>query len=228
MKRIAIIPARSGSKGLPDKNIKVFNGMPLMAWSIKAARDSGMFDEIMVSTDSEQYKDIAIKYGANVPFLRSSDKASDTASSWDTVKEVLNNYNEQLGLIYDDFCLLQPTSPLRTAEDIKKAYNVFEEKKADSVVSVCELEHSIKSINKIPQSGSLDGFYDSRENARRQDADKYYRLNGAIYIQKVKSLFDGCNLYGEKSYSFIMSKGHSLDIDDEYDFIMAEAVARAK
>lgn len=105
---------------------------------------------------------------------------------------------------------------------------MFEEKEADSVVSVCELEHSIKSIIKIPQSRSLDGFFDSRENARRQDAEKYYRLNGAIYIQKVKCLFDGCNLYGEKSYSYIMSKDHSLDIDDEYDFIMAEAVAKRK
>ena len=122
MKNIAIIPARSGSKGLPDKNIKELNRRPLIAYSIEAALNSGCFDTVMVSTDSEKYAEISRYYGAEVPFLRSEQTSSDSASSWDTVLEVLDRY-ESLGKTFDTFCLLQPTSPMRTADDIKSAYN---------------------------------------------------------------------------------------------------------
>lgn len=228
MGRIAIIPARSGSKGLLDKNIKVLNGLPLLAWSVKAARDTGLFSEIMVSTDSERYGDIAKEYGASVPFLRSAEMASDTASSWDALREVLLNYKGKCGLEFEDYCLLQPTSPLRTAEDIKKAYQVFEEKNAESVISVCELEHSIKTINTLATDGCMDGFFDSRLNARRQDAETFYRINGAIYIQKTQKLLQGENIYGPKAYAFIMDRAHSVDIDNYDDFVIASALMRAK
>ena len=120
MKNIAIITARSGSKGLPHKNIKLLNGKPLMAWSIEAALKSGMFDTVIVSTDSEEYARIAREYGAEVPFLRSEATSGDNANSWDTVAEVLDNYRK-LGREFDTFMLLQPTSPLRSAEDIQRA-----------------------------------------------------------------------------------------------------------
>ena len=120
MKPLAIIPARSGSKGLRDKNIKPMAGKPLMVYSIQAALDSGVFDEVMVSTDSEHYADIAREWGGSVPFLRSETTSTDHASSWDMVKEVLEGYRS-LGKEYDSFCLLQPTSPLRTAQDINNA-----------------------------------------------------------------------------------------------------------
>ena len=141
MKNLAIIPARSGSKGLPDKNIKPLLGKPLMAYSIEAAIASGVFDEVMVSTDSEKYAEIAKSWGANVPFLRSKVTASDTASSWDMADEVLNNYRDKFGLTFDTFCLLQPTSPLRTAENIRAAYYLYSQKAKFAVVSVCETEH---------------------------------------------------------------------------------------
>ena len=112
MKNIAMIPARSGSKGLKDKNIRLLNGKPLLAYSIEAAIQSKLFDEIMVSTDSSYYADIAEKYGAKVPFLRSEGNSSDSASSWDTVQEILSFYRNA-GEEFDSFCLLQPTSPLR-------------------------------------------------------------------------------------------------------------------
>ncbi len=222
MERIAIIPARSGSKGLPDKNIKTINGKPLMAWSILAAKDSGLFDEIMVSTDSEEYKDIAMEFGANVPFLRNADTSTDVASTWDAVREVIVNYEERYDQSFDTVCLLQPTSPLRTSKDGINAFQIFEEKKADAVVSVCKLEHAIKTINTLPVDGCMDGFLDSRSNARRQDAGEYYRLNGAIYIQKVSLLLKGENIYGPKSFAYIMDKAHSVDIDDINDFRMAD------
>ena len=129
MNNLAIIPARSGSKGLKDKNIKLLNGKPLIAYSIEAAKKSEIYSHILVSTDSERYGEIAIQYGAEVPFYRSEENASDVASSWDVVKEVLKKYQE-MGIVFDTFTLLQPTSPLRKYEDIKKAYELFKEKDA--------------------------------------------------------------------------------------------------
>ena len=137
MKNIAIIPARSGSKGLPDKNIRMINGKPLMAYSIEAALNSGCFDTVFVSTDSEKYAAIAREYGASVPFLRDETLASDTASTWAVVRQVLQEFAER-GELFDSFAILQPTSPLRTKENIQEAYRLLEEKQATSVVAVCE------------------------------------------------------------------------------------------
>lgn len=225
MKAIAIIPARSGSKGLPDKNIKEFCGIPLMAWTIKAALESDAFDEVMVSTDSEKYKEIAEQYGASVPFLRSKENSADKSSSWDAMREVINEYIHA-GKKYDVFCMLQPTSPLRGAEEIKKAFDLFYEKKADSVVSLCKMDHSISICNRLPENNSLNGFFDSTISGRRQDMEVYYRINGAIYIQRIEELMKKSNLYGENSFAYVMDKVSSIDIDDEYDFIQAEAIAK--
>lgn len=123
MGNIALIPARSGSKGLKDKNIRKLNGKPLIVHSINAAIESKIFDEIMVSTDSELYADIAKDSGASVPFLRSQEQSSDSAGSWGVVKEVLQNY-KKLGKTFSTVCLLQPTSPLRRADDIIEAYQI--------------------------------------------------------------------------------------------------------
>ena len=133
MKNIAIITARSGSKGLPHKNIRMLNGRPLMAWSIKAALDSGMFDTVMVSTDSEEYAKIARDYGAEVPFLRSEENSGDRSNSWDVVAEVLEKYKE-LGREFDYLMLLQPTSPLRSGDDIKGAFEYLEKMGGKAVV----------------------------------------------------------------------------------------------
>ena len=133
MKNIAIIPARSGSKGLPDKNIRLLGGKPLLAYTIEAAIQSGCFDTVHVSTDSEHYAEIARQYGADVPFLRSAALATDTASTWDAVREALCRYAE-LGKTFDTMMLMQPTTPLRTGEDVKGAYALLKEKQADLVV----------------------------------------------------------------------------------------------
>lgn len=223
MRCLAIIPARSGSKGLKDKNIKCFCGKPLMAWTIIEAIKSKCFSKIIVSTDSDIYAEVAKKYGADVPFLRSAENSSDKASTWDTAREVVLNC-EKNGEQYDYICILQPTSPLRTADDIKRALDIMRKRNADSVVSVCELDHAINICNVLGKNLSLNGFYDSNKSGRRQDSEQYYRLNGAIYIQNKKALLDKENLYGEKSYAYIMGKLNSIDIDDEIDFIEAEAV----
>lgn len=221
MKNLAVILARSGSKGLKDKNINELNGKPLMAYTIEAAVASEKYDTVHVSTDSEQYAEIARDYGADVPFLRSANLAGDHASSWDALRAVIKEY-ENRGKIFDTVTLLQPTSPLRDADDIKGAFELFEEKQADSVVSVCEVEHSPLLCNVLDDSLSMDGFIDMSKVGRRQELSTYYRINGAIYIQKTQLLMDAASVYGEKSYAYIMDKRKSIDIDDEYDFMVAE------
>lgn len=223
MNSIAIIPARSGSKGLPDKNILPLQGKPLLAYSIEAAQASGMFDVVHVSTDSSRYADIARDFGADEPFLRSAEASSDTASSEDAIREVLLRYRQR-GQMFDTFMLLQPTSPLRTAEDICAAFRLLEEKQADSVISVCEMEHSPLWANTLPEDGSMAGFIRTEGNKRRQELDTYYRMNGAIYLVKTEFFLRTGSLYGDKSYAYKMPAGRSVDIDGRTDFLIAEAL----
>ena len=222
MRNLAIIPARSGSKGLKDKNIKELLGKPMIGYSIEAALDSGVFDEVMVSTDSEIYAAIAKECGASVPFLRSESNASDGATSWDTVREVLEGY-KKLGKEFDTVCLLQPTSPLRVAQDIVSAYEIYEDKNANTVIGVCETEHSPLWENTLPEDGAMDEFISKDDSLRRQLLPTYYRINGAMYIVKVEKILESNDIY-EKSYAYVMPTSRSIDIDTELDFIIAEKV----
>lgn len=222
MKNIAVIPARSGSKGLRDKNIRELGGKPLLAYSIEAALESRQFEEVMVSTDSEKYAEIAMQYGATVPFLRSNETAGDTASTWDTVREVLWEY-QGLGRSFDTVCVLQPTSPLRIAEDIEKGYILYREKDAKAVVSVCEMEHSPLLSNVLPDDMCMDHFIDDAYYAkRRQGMKTYYRINGALYIVDTRYLQVMNNLYGENTYACVMPGKRSVDIDTADDLLYAQ------
>ena len=223
MKNIAIIPARSGSKGVRDKNIRNLNGKPLMAYTIAASLESGVFDEVFVSTDSEKYAEIAKEYGANVPFLRSKTSATDTASSWDVVDEVLDEYNK-IGKQFDTFCLLQPTSPLRTSFDIKAAYKLFREKASIAVVSVCEAEHSPLWCGHLPENQEFIDFVEPNSIVQRQAGKKFYRLNGAIYIVDINRFSNERFLYQKGSFAYIMPQTRSIDIDTEIDFMLAELI----
>lgn len=206
---------------MPDKNIKELAGKPLLAYSIETALASGCFDTVMVSTDSEKYSEIGMEYGAEVPFLRSELTSSDLASSWDTVQEVLDKYSD-LDKTFDTFCLLQPTSPMRTADDIKLAYKLFGEKNAFSVLSMTELEHPLSWCGLLGAENSLDGFIQKSANKQRQAQDTYYRPNGAIYIVSVPEFRKDQFLYREGSFAYIMPKERSVDIDTEFDFEYAE------
>jgi CMP-N,N'-diacetyllegionaminic acid synthase len=224
MRNIAFIPARSGSKGVKDKNIRLLNGKPLLAYSIKAAKDSNLFDEIFVSTDSIEYADIAKRWGANVPFLRNEELATDTASTWDVVKDTLNNYMKN-GMEFDTIAILQPTSPLRQTYDIINGYNQMKFRNANAIVSVCEVDHSPLWSNTLPEDGSLKNFLNQEIlNLPRQSLPTYYRINGALYIAKTGYALNANSLYDDKCYSIVMSKENSIDIDSELDFIVAEAL----
>ena len=219
MNNIAIITARSGSKGLKDKNILPLAGFPLLAYSIIAARESKMFKDIMVSTDSEHYASIAKEYGASVPFLRSKELSSDFAGSWEVVKEVLDNYRTAFNMQYDTVCLLQPTSPLRSAHDITSGYQEFEEKHADSVTAVCEMEHSPLWSMTLPKDLSLKEYCSKRKgDLPRQKLPTYYRINGALYIRRIDYHLDGSiDLPETEAYAYIMPQDRSVDIDTQID-----------
>lgn len=227
MKNVAIIPARSGSKGVKDKNIRNLCGKPLMVYTIEAAIKSGEFEEVMVSTDSEEYADIAKQYGARVPFLRSEKTSSDTASSWDMVDEVLVNY-KKLGKCFDTFCLLQPTSPLRTAGDIKEAYQIYSDKADFAVISVCEAEHSPLWCGHLPENYEFIDFVQPENLKQRQAGRKFYRLNGAIYIVNIGKFEKDRQLYKSGSFAYIMTQEKSIDIDTELDFQLAEVMMKDK
>ncbi|MBR1598193.1 MAG: acylneuraminate cytidylyltransferase family protein [Lachnospiraceae bacterium] len=223
MNRIAIIPARSGSKGLKDKNIRVMNGKPLMAYTIDCAKESGVFDKVLVSTDSTKYSEIAKQCGAEVPFLRSERNSGDQAGSWDVVREVLDKLAEN-GEKYDEVMLLQVTSPLRRAEDIIKSIELLHEKGCDSVVSLTECDHSPIWCNTLPEDHNMDNFENKQyANLPRQSIPTYYRYNGAIYLVKQEVLYRD-DMFGKGCYAYIMPQERSVDIDTELDFMIAEVL----
>jgi len=224
---LAIITARSGSKGLKDKNIKKLNGKPMMAYTIEAAEKSGIFDDIIVSTDSEKYAKISVDYGAQVPFLRPESLASDTASSMDVIEYTILEL-EKRGLKYDYFILLQPTSPLRDEKDIFNAVKLLFEKNANAIVSVCEVDHSPLLMNTLEKSLSMDKFIPDNISNRRQDLPKHYRLNGAIYLSSMEYFLLYKNFYKEKSYAYIMDGKDSIDIDGDVDFLLASVLMKNK
>ncbi|RGY59143.1 acylneuraminate cytidylyltransferase family protein [Fusobacterium ulcerans] len=224
-KILAIIPARSGSKGLKDKNIKMMNGKPLIAYTIEAAQNSKIFEDIIISTDSEKYAEIVKKYGGSVPYLRDKKLANDNAKSSDVILDILNRVEKK----YDSFIMLQPTSPLRTEKNIIEAYKMYLEKKANSVVSVCEMEHSPLWANILNEERRMDSFLKGIDvNKNRQELETYYRINGALYIANVEYFKKYQDFYYKDSYAYIMEKENSIDIDDELDFKIAEYLIKNK
>lgn len=221
MKNLAVILARSGSKGLKDKNIKLLDGKPLMAYSIEVAKQSELFDTVHVSTDSEEYKRIAEQFGADVPFLRDAELAQDSITLRETVLGVLEQY-ERIGKTFDNVMVLQPTSPLREMEDVIGAYKLFVDKDAKAVISVCECEYPPVWCNTLMQDGNMDSFIDEGNIRPRQELPIYYRVNGAIYLYTTEYIKETDRIYTSSTYAYVMDKNKSVDIDDILDFKIAE------
>lgn len=221
MKRIAIIPARSGSKGLKDKNIIDLCGKPLVAYSIDAAIQTGLFEHVIVSTDSELYAEIAQQYGAEV-MMRGEALSNDKATTYMVLEDILNN---KLVEPIDYFVLLQPTSPLRTSKHIKEAVEKFESKIDcfDFLVSMKVFEHAKILVNSIDEDESLKCFDADYSNYRRQNY-KDYLPNGAIYIAKPDAYLKQKHFYGSKALSYIMNAEDSVDIDGTLDLLIAKVL----
>ena len=216
MSFLAIIPARSGSKGLRDKNICPLYGKPLIHYTIEAALKTGLFSDVLVSTDSPAYREIAEAAGAVVPFLREKSLASDTAKTGDVIADILQKCD------CTAFALLQPTSPLRNERHILEAAEIFTQKDANAVVSVSEAEHSPLWCNTLGADLRMDQFLNRGGAAPRQQLETYYRLNGAIYLAKTDYFLAHRDFYHDHCYAYIMDKYSSVDIDDEFDFTFAE------
>lgn len=221
MKRIAIIPARSGSKGLKDKNIIDLCGKPLIAYSIEAALETSLFDHVIVSTDSEHYAEIAQHYGAEV-MMRGEALSNDKATTFMVLEDILKN---RLQESIDYFVLLQPTSPLRTSKHITEAIEKFESKieHFDFLVSMQEAEHAKVLVNPIDDDESLKYFDTDFSNYRRQGY-KDYSPNGAIFIAKPDSYLEQKHFFGAKALSYIMSAEDSVDIDGALDLVVAKEI----
>lgn len=217
--RMAIIPARSGSKGIKDKNIHLLNGVPLMAYSIRAAIDSNIFESIIVSTDSPIYAGIAKEYGADV-MMRDPELATDDATTYDVIKNILNQISGHL----DYFVLLQPTSPLRNYKHVQEACELFDLNmdKYHFLVSVKEAEHIGALVKPIDSDNSLKYFDTDFSSYKRQNAVEY-SPNGAIFIGKQKEYLEQKHFFGAKSLAYKMGQCESVDIDNELDFVIAEA-----
>ena len=223
MKKIAIIPARSGSKGLPNKNILMLGNKPLIAYTIEAALKSKEFERIIVSTDSLEYKYIAEKFGAEV-FMRSEDLANDKASSFVVIEDVLKRINDEINY----FVLLQVTSPFRNENHIKESINLFENNfnKYNYLVSMQKSDKSSSLINPI-YDNTLKEYSIDYSNYSRQKYDEYHP-NGAIFIGKIKEYLKQKHFFGEKSIAYFMNREDSIDIDDSLDFEIAITILNKK
>ncbi len=225
-KILAIILARGGSKRLPNKNILPLGGKPLIAWSIDEAKKSKYIDTVMVTTDSLEIYDVALKHGAELPFLRPAELAQDETKSIDVILHALDFYKDEK---FDDVIIFQPTSPLRDVDDIDGAIEFFYAKNATSVVGVCEVEHSPLWSNTLDENFSMENFLDDKyNNFRSQDLPVYYRINGAFYMSKIDSVIEKKSFFIKQNiYAYVMSQEHSADIDTKLDFIIAEALLNA-
>ncbi len=227
-KILALIPARGGSKGIPQKNIKILNGKPLIAWTIETALQSKYIDHIVVSTDNEKIATISKQFKASVPFLRPKELAQDDSKSIDAILHCINwlkGNNEE----YDILILLQPTSPLRISTDIDKSIEILFEKKADSIVSVCKTEHNPLWSNTLPSDRRMNEFLKKDLiNTNRQRLPEFYRLNGAVYAAWIYYVVNNLSFFGENTFAYIMPAERSVDVDSYIDFEFCEFFMKSK
>tara|TARA_B100001094_G_C17946563_1_gene678322 strand:- start:183 stop:857 length:675 start_codon:yes stop_codon:yes gene_type:complete len=221
---IAIIPARGGSKGLLKKNMKIFNGRPLIQTTIEAAKDSKLVDFVYVSTDDKEISDFSKSCGAESPFLRPKELSKDRSLINDTLKYMIKKLENEYSKKSDSFVLLQPTSPLRTSQDIDNAITLFEKKNADSVISYVKSDHPISWHKSLEEDGRIE-FTDSSTFSNRQEHRSTFYPNGAIYVLTKKMIMSN-KFYSKKTFAYLMPRERSVDIDDLFQFEIAEFLAK--
>ena len=220
MKSIAIITARGGSKRIPKKNIKEFLGKPIIAYSIESAINSGMFDEVMVSTDSEEIAEIAKQYGANVPFLRSEATSNDFATTADVIKEVISEY-QKAGKIFDSFMCIYPTAPFLKSDKIKSAFEIFEKNGADCVVPIVKYDFPPQRAF-ILRDGLIKYQYEELRKCRSQDLEPIYHDCGQFYLCRTDAFLKYNTVVLPKAFPIILDEMEVQDIDTLDDWKVAE------
>jgi len=217
MKNLAIIPARGGSKRIPRKNIKPFLGKPIIAYSIEAAINSKLFDEVMVSTDDVEIMKIALEYGASVPFLRSDENSDDFATTADVLIEVIKRYSEP----FEHACCIYPTAPFVNFEDLNKAYRVLIQNDFNSVYPIVRFSYPIQRSLKV-QSTKVKLVWPEYLNSRSQDLEPRYHDAGLFYWFNVEQFMNTQHIMTENSGFIEIDELHVQDIDNEIDWKLAE------
>ena len=220
MKSVAIITARGGSKRIPHKNIKDFCGKPIIAYSIEAALGAGCFDEVMVSTDDKEIAEIAQKYGARVPFMRSEENSDDYATTRDVIFEVLKQY-EEVGQTFDYVCCIYPTAPFITAKRLSESMTLLQEKSADSVFPVVQFSFPPQR-GMILREGRATFKWPEYMLARSQDLEPFYHDCGQFYCLNVEAFKEQKLLCMKNTYPVILDEMEVQDIDNETDWKLAE------
>ena len=224
MNAIAIITARGGSKRIPYKNIKNFYGKPIIAYSIQAALKSGLFEEVMVSTDDKKIAEMATFYGAKVPFYRSAKASDDYATTVDVLREVLNEYQKS-GRTFDWMCCLYPTAPFVTAKKLQQAMAMMEAGKADALVPIVQFSYPPQRCF-VMQNNKLAYKYLECVNTRSQDLEPLYHDAGQFYLAKVKTFLKSNSLVTDNTISYLLSEMEAQDIDTLEDWKIAEVKYR--
>jgi N-acylneuraminate cytidylyltransferase len=221
MKRLAIIPARGGSKRIPGKNIKDFLGKPIIAYSIEAALATGIFDEVMVSTDDEKIATIARQFGATVPFMRSEKNADDFATTADVIEEVIQEYRN-IGQRFDTLCCIYPTAPFVTAERLKEGGRLLESQDYDSVVPMVQFGFPIQRAIYLNETNQAFFFRPEHTQTRSQDLEKAYHDVGQYYWLNTTKFLANKQIWTQNTGAIILDEMEAQDIDTLEDWEIAE------
>lgn len=219
MSRVAIITARGGSKRIPRKNIRLFHGKPVIAYAIQIAIESGLFDEVMVSTDDSEISEISKQYGAEVPFLRSHETSNDFAGTLDVLKEVILNY-KKLGINFDELCCIYPVSPLINKKNLIQAFDMLKTD-VDFIIPVCKYSTPVQRSLKV-ENGKLLMAEPANLNVRSQDLEPRFFDVGQFYIAKVEPLLQARSLFSQKTAAYEIEDFQVQDVDNEQDWKMLE------
>ncbi|MFQ5661953.1 MAG: cytidylyltransferase domain-containing protein [Candidatus Paceibacteria bacterium] len=224
-KILAVITARGGSKGIPRKNIKELGGKPLISYTIEAAKKSSLISHLIVSTDDKEIAEIAKKYEADVPFMRPEELSQDNTLHLPVMQHAVSFMEDKIGEKFDYVVILQPTSPFRTKEDIDNTIQKLIDTKADSAVSLVEIEenHPVK-MKKLEGDKVLPYSVEEVFGTRRQDLPIAYKRSSAVYVMKRDLIMKDNELYGTYTAGHIVPKERSIDIDDPFDWIKAEYI----
>lgn len=220
MKSLCIIPARGGSKRIPRKNIKPFMGKPIIAYSIEAALDSGVFDEVMVSTDDKEIAEVARQYGATVPFLRSAETSNDYATTVDVLLEVVNKYKEQ-GKHFDTICCLYSTAPFVTSERLKEASSHISDT-IDACFTIVQYSYPVQRSLRINEDNCVEMKFPEHLKSRTQDLEKVFHDAGQFYFVKTEALIQEKTVWCKRTAPLILSELEVQDLDTLTDWQLAE------
>lgn len=221
MANLCIIPARGGSKRIPRKNIREFLGKPIIAYSIEAALKSGIFDEVMVSTDDKEIAGIAQKFGAKVPFFRSEDNADDYATTADVIKEVILEYAKNNNA-FENICCCYPTAPFTSSDRLIEGFKQLQNQSVNSVFPIVEFGYPVLRSLKMDDNGMVSMNWPEHLNSRSQDLPKAYHDAGQWYWIKTDVFLSTEKIIGEGAYGLHLNELEVQDIDNEIDWKLAE------